>query len=302
MSDRIQNIQKSRRAFLYGAAAVGGLILADAKIARATAAVADCGPLPTDGRDPLCVTTDNDIFGQVQIGGFYFESTGDRKDKPDNQFTSGIDIPVQGVKDRRILVEQIKFAGSGDYIQLNPNSRKVEGDVVTYQDVKEGRNSGTRQVEAWTVFELPADGGDGLGIDKRTGRDRLVIDIRGGSLVDKVWASVDDGKRFDRHECSGNCQWNCVRFYQFSRLKANAQIGDLSAIIPTEAIHRDARGLLSSFTDYAWLWDTKGASNAHVDYSAINTSLTPELREKERVVPSYVAVPRKLVPYTNFSR
>lgn len=303
MSDRIQNIQKSaaskRELFRYGLAAAAGLVFAsDPRISQVANALTECGPLPTDGRDPLCTTAGSDVFGQLQIGGFYFND----KDG-DHQFTSGVDEPVQGVKDRRILVEEIRFAGSGDFVQLNPNSRRVDGNNVTYQDVKEGRNSGTRTVEKWTIFELPSDGGDGLGVDKRTGRDRLIIDVRGGSLVDKVWSAVDDGKRADRHECTGNCQWNCVRFYQFSRLKSGAQIGDLSVVIPNEAIHRDTRtNILSSFTDYAWLWETRALSNSHVDYSAISTSLTPELREKEGVVDSYVAIPRRLAPYTNFSR
>ena len=301
MSDRIQNIQKSRRALLRGGAAAvatAGLLLAsDSRVARIANALAGCEPLPTDGKDPLCVTAGSDVFGQLQIGGFYFN---DRNG--DEQFTSNIDEPEQGVKDRRILVEQIKFAGSGDYIQLNPNSRKVDGKTVTYEDVKAGKNSGIRTVKSWTIFELPADGGDGLGVDKRTGRDRLVIDVRGGSLIDKVWAPVDDGKRAERHECSGNCQWNCVRFYQFSRLKSNAQI-DLSGVVYNDSIHRDLRnGLLSSYTDYAWLWETKALSDAHVDYSAISTPLTPELREKEGVVKSFVSIPRPLTPYTNFSR
>jgi hypothetical protein len=125
-----------------------------------TAVNASCGPLPTDGRPPLCTTTENDVYGQSFFGGFYFEDDGDF------EFTSGsADVPVQGVKDRQILVEEIRFAGSGDYVQLNPRSRRVNGSEVSYEDIKAGKNSGTRFVEKWTVFRLPADGGDGLGFE-----------------------------------------------------------------------------------------------------------------------------------------
>lgn len=262
-----------------------------------TAVNASCGPLPTDGRPPLCTTTENDVYGQSFFGGFYFEDDGDF------EFTSGsADVPMQGVKDRQILVEEIRFAGSGDYVQLNPRSRRVNGSEVSYEDVKDGKNSGTRFVEKWTVFRLPADGGEGLGFDLRTNSNRLLIAINGGSLIDKVWAPIDDGKRAERHECSGNCGWNCVRFIQFTRLKAGTVV-DLNKVVPNEAIHTDQRtGLLSSYTDYIWLWDTMELSNLHVDYSAISTPLTDALRRSEGVVKSYVNIPGRLSPYTNHSR
>ncbi len=262
-------------------------------------AAAQCAPQSTDGKDPLCVEAGSDVFGQSYIGGFYFDDRdGDR------EFTSGIDHPVQGVKDRRILVEVIRAKGSGDYIQLNPESRKVEGDQVSYEDVKAGKNSGTRFVERWTIFQLPNDGGDGLGTDLRTGNRRLILAASAGDLVDKVWAPVDDGKRAERHECSGNCQWNCVVFLQFSRLAKNAKVNLNDAVVQNDAIHRDpTKGdVRSSFTDYAWLWENRDLSEAHVDYSAINTPLTPELRKNEGVVQSFVSVPAKLMPYNNLSR
>jgi hypothetical protein len=295
----------SRAALIDGGSSVNfralpsGLFVASDPIADRlqAAANAGCGPLPTDGRPPLCTTTENDIYGQSYFGGFYFEDDGDF------EFTSGTaDDPIQGVKDRQILVEEIRFAGSGDFVQLNPKSRRVNGSEVSYEDVKAGKNSGTRFVERWTVFRLPADGGDGLGIDLRTGSNRLLIAINGGSLVDKVWAPIDDGKRAERHECSGDCGWNCVRFIQFTRLKAGTVV-DLNKVIPNEAIHTDQRtGRLSSYTDYIWLWDTMDLSNAHVDYSAISTPLTEDLRRSEGVVRRYVNIPGRVVPYTNHSR
>lgn len=306
MSDRIQNIQKgrevdsSRRRFLRTAGLVlAGSALALASRAQRIASASGCAPLPTDGKDPLCVEAGSDVFGAYNFGGFYFNDVdGDR------EFTSGIDQPVQGVKDRRILVEVIRAKGSGDYIQLNPESRTVNGNEVSYEDVKAGKNSGRRFVDRWTIFQLPDNGGDGLGTDLRTGNKRLVLAASAGDLVDKVWSPVDDGKRAERHECSGSCQWNCVVFVQFSRLAKNANASINDSVVQNDAIHRDPtkRNTRTSYTDYAWLWETRVLSEAHIDYSAITTPLTDELRRAEDVVQSYVNVPRKLVPYNNYSR
>lgn len=335
MSDFIQNIQRgteaalrtrgSRRGFLHtGALALGAaanladfdgiqfgiqalqsgiLVASDARTQRTAAAAQVCEPLPTDGRPPLCTTTDTALWAQSYFGGFYFEDrNGNEKYEPKDG-----DEAIQGVKARQILVEEIAFSGWGDFVQLNPASRTIHPDGrVSYQDVKAGKNSGERFVEKWTIFKLPAeDGGKGIGFDLRTGRDRLYVTVDANTTVDKVWGPIDNEarhNRVDRNECKGACGWNCVRFIQFSRLIAAAS-PDLNSVVSDEMIHKDKNnGRISSYTDFLWLWQSAELSEKHFDYNRISTPLTDALRASEKVVKSEVIIPKDTVSYDNYTR
>lgn len=281
---------------------LAGLLIARQSRPREASAAPACPPQSTDGRPALCTTVADDErwTGESQFGGFYFE------DKNGNGTYDQGDVAVQGVKDRQILVEEIAAAGSSDYVQLNPNSRRIVSidgkPTVFYDDIKGGNNPRERFVSRWTVFRIPSDGGVGIGIDVRTGMDRLVVAASAGETIDKIWGPIDPEVREQTDACGGKCGWNCERWIQFSRLKAGATF-DLNGVVPTDQIHRDREtGLLSSYTDYVHLWETPELAERHRDYSRISTPLTDALRKSEGVVPSYVLIPRATVRYNNNSR
>lgn len=281
---------------------VAGLLLARQLRAKDVSAAPACPPQSTDGRPALCTTVQDDEswIGKSRFGGFYFD------DNNGNGTYDKGDVAVQGVKDRQILVEEIKAAGSSDFVQLNPNSRRivmVDGKPrVFYDDIKGGNNPRERFVERWTIFKIPADGGVGMGIDVRNGLDRLVVAALPGQTVDKIWGPVNKAVRFETDDRSGPCNWNCERWIQFSRLTKGGN-PDLNGVVPNDLIHRDrATGLLSSYTDYIHLWETEELADKHIDYSRANTPLTDALRRSEDVVASYVFIPRDTVRYQINSR
>lgn len=281
---------------------VAGLLIARQSRAKVVSAAPACPPQSTDGRPAVCTTVADDErwTGLSQFGGHYFE------DKNGNGTYDQGDVAVQGVKDRQILVEEIAAVGSSDFVQLNPNSRRiitVDGKpTVFYDDIKGGNNPRERVVSRWSVFRIPSDGGVGIGIDVRTGMDRLVVAAAAGETVDKIWGPIDPEVREQTDACAGRCGWNCERWIQYSRLKVGATF-DLNGVVPNDQIHRDREtGLLSSYTDYIHLWETWDLAQRHMDYSRINTPLTDALRKSEGVVPSYVFIPRDTVRYNNNSR
>lgn len=340
MSDRIQNIQDknesprraiSRRGFLLGGVAVAGASAANLvdidgmkvgiqvlksgiavasdlrtqRIAEAvSSAAADaCPPLPTDGRPaPFCfVPEGTDLVASSRYQRAYFLAASN------NEAYDATKKLIQGVPNGQLIVERLKATGVSDFVEIVPESRKIEvidgKEVATYWDRK---NEQTRIVEEYTVMKVPADGGRGLGRDVKTDKEEYESRLKPGDISDKVWGPIAPEARNKFHNSCGEgraCGWNCVDNRVVSRAVANVEI-DMSRPVPSEQIYKDPKtGRLSVLNDYVYYFDLR-TEPLIVDQTYINKALMEgdPLWNRENLTYKEVVKGDFIVPYTYYGK